>query len=334
MDRLITAVDLEIGLVYSGETHLLRPLLRSIGSQRAGPRVRILLVDNGTRRAVGVTGPFRGVRVLSRPTRRHYGANMNDVLRQATAPLVLLINTDMLLAPQADCLGRMVQFMKNSPKCGVATCRIIHPDGGEAYAARRYPGWRSILARRAPGWLDRFSFGRFARWRGRHLRRHLYLDHRPHETFACQWVSGCFMLIRREVIEDIGLFDEAYGRYFQDVDYCLRAWQAGWQVMHYGKTYAHHLERRASQRVWSRAAWEHLRAFVRWQSKWPPRRRSATSFQSESAHRSRRAVARSDQDLRTTYRTRDLPLPPRLYTAESLLHGCQLPARSTGDAEK
>ena len=62
-------------------------------------------------------------------------------------------------------------------------------------------------------------------------------------------------MVRREAIEAVGHFDEGYGKYFEDVDLCLRMARAGWQVMYHGATSCYHLESRASRNPFSADAW-------------------------------------------------------------------------------
>ena len=83
-----------------------------------------------------------------------------------------------------------------------------------------------ILARR-------FGLGGLMR---RTLERYFYMDHAPGESFDCQWLSGCFLMLRNKAVEKVGLFDESFGKYFEDVDMCLRMARAGWHVMYHGAT--------------------------------------------------------------------------------------------------
>jgi GT2 family glycosyltransferase len=75
-------------------------------------------------------------------------------------------------------------------------------------------------------------------------------------------------MVRRRAIEEIGGIDEGYGKYFEDVDLCLRMARSGWQVLYHGATSCFHLEQRASHRILSKDAWKHLIAYSRWIRKW------------------------------------------------------------------
>jgi N-acetylglucosaminyl-diphospho-decaprenol L-rhamnosyltransferase len=252
-------LDLDIGVVYTGERNLIEPLLGSLQGSGEGLRLRLLLIDNASSDAAeNLSRYFPETLVLRNQRRLLYTANLNRVLRASRAKYVLLLNTDMLFDPSEQCLGRMVAFMEGHPECGVAGCRLYHPDGRFAYPARRFQTLPTILARRLG----------LGRWMRRTLDRYLYREHTAEDTFECDWLSGCFLMVRRAAFEDVGSFDEGFTKYFEDVDICLRMARAGWKVMYHGGTYALHLERRASRNLFTGDACRHLRSYLRWLWKW------------------------------------------------------------------
>jgi N-acetylglucosaminyl-diphospho-decaprenol L-rhamnosyltransferase len=268
--------DLDIGVIYTGERDLIEPLLGSLRESGDGLRVRLLLVDNvSPDGAENLDRFFAETLVLRNQRRLLYTANLNRVLRASRARYVLLLNTDMLFDPSEQCLRRMTAFMEQHPGCGVAGCRLYRPDGRFAHPARRFQTLPTIVARRLG----------LGRWMRRTLDRYLYRDRAVEDTFECDWLSGCFLMVRRAAFEDIGSFDERFTKYFEDVDLCLRMARAGWKVMYHGGVYALHLERRSSRKIFSRDAYRHLRSYLRWLWKWgfapdphdfaPPLRRAA-----------------------------------------------------------
>jgi hypothetical protein len=258
--------DLDIGVIYTHERDLMPRLLSTLSASGNGLQMRLLLVDNAS--ADGIE-PWRGylddTQVLPNERRLSYAANLNRILDASTARYTLLLNTDMFFDPQRQCLARMAAMMDRQPRCGVAGCRLFHADGTEAFAARRFPTLPLVLARRCG----------LGSWLCRSLENHFYAEHSPDETFECDWLSGCFLWVRREAIEQVGRFDEGYGKYFEDVDICLRMARAGWQVMYHGPAECYHLESRGSKRLFSADAWRHFRAYMRWIHRWgltpPPR---------------------------------------------------------------
>lgn len=251
--------DLDVGVIYTGERELMRPLLTTMKASAGTLRYRLLLVDNAAPEGVETWRQIvPETAVLQNARRLGYAANMNRILAAASARYVLLMNTDMFFDPRQGCLARMVAFMDAHPGCGVAGCRILHPDGRDARAARRFQTPSVVLARR-------FGLGRLMQ---RTLDRYFYLDHAPGESFDCQWLSGCFLMLRKQAANEVGPFDEGFGKYFEDVDICLRMARAGWRVMHHGATSAYHLEQRASRHLFSADAWRHLRSYLYWLRKW------------------------------------------------------------------
>lgn len=251
--------SLDIGVIYTYERELMSRLLETMSASGSGLPTRLILIDNAS--ADGVA-PWRRyfaeTLVLKNQRRLLYAANLNRILDASTSRYVLLLNTDMYFDPRAKCLSRMVEFMDARPRCGVAGCRLYHADGADAHAARRFPTLPLVLARRC-------GLGRLLR---RTVDRHFYAEHAPEETWPCDWLSGCFLMLRREAMLEVGRFDEAYGKYFEDVDLGLRMARAGWQVMHHGAASCYHLEQRASKDLLSTDAWTHLRAYLRWLRKW------------------------------------------------------------------
>jgi GT2 family glycosyltransferase len=251
--------SLDIGVIYSGERELMGPLLSTMKASAPGLDYRLILVDNHSHDGIE---PWRQIipqtKVLKNAERLHYAANMNRIMAASTARYVLVMNTDMFFDPRQRCLTRMVEYMDAHADCGIAGCRLLHVDGHDARAARRFQTLPVLLARR-------FGLGGLMR---RTLERYFYMDHAPGESFDCQWLSGCFLMLRREAVEKVGLFDESFGKYFEDVDMCLRMARAGWRVMYHGATSAYHIEQRASRKLFSADAWRHLRSYFYWLNKW------------------------------------------------------------------
>lgn len=251
--------ELDVGVIYTHEREFLPRLLTTLQDSAAGLAVRLLLVDNASDDG---TAPWERLvphtTVLHNRERLGYAPNLNRILRSSRAPLILLLNTDMYFDPAEQCLVRMVRFMEQHPDCGVSACRLYHPDGRYAYPARRFQTLRTIVGRRAGlgGLLSR------------ELDQHLYRDRSPHDVFDCDWLSGCFLMVRREAYEEVGDFDCGFAKYFEDVDFCLRMARAGWRVMFNGETCCYHWEQRASNRLMSRDALQHLRSYTRWLAKW------------------------------------------------------------------
>jgi N-acetylglucosaminyl-diphospho-decaprenol L-rhamnosyltransferase len=251
--------DLEIGVVYTHERELMPRLLSSLAASGDGLRTRLLLIDNVSQDGAEEYRRIFPETIVQRNEKRlFYGANLNRVIRASTARYLLLLNTDMYFDPQQQCLAKMVEFMDRHPDCGISGCRLYHADGEFAYPARRFQTLPLILARRLG----------LGNWLRKTVDEHFYRDRPIDGVWDCDWLSGCFLMVRREAINDVGSFDEKFVKYFEDVDLCLRMARAGWRVMYNGGAYGYHLEQRDSKRLFSADARRHLKSYLHWLWKW------------------------------------------------------------------
>lgn len=252
-------MDVDIGIIYTHERHFMTPLVSSLAQSGQGIAMRLVLVDNAS--ADGVDEwrhAFQKTLVVSNAERLGYAANLNRILEASLARYVLLLNTDMHFDPDEQCVAKMVRFMDKHPDCGVSGCQLYHPDGTYGFPARRFQTPATIAARR-------LGLGKLL---GKTVDSYLYCE-KPRETvFDCDWLSGCFLMVRRQALDEVGLLDVQFRKYFEDVDFCLRMARAGWRVMMNGETFGYHLEQRASQNLFSKDAFVHLQSYARWLAKW------------------------------------------------------------------
>ena len=167
------------------------------------------------------------------PNRGFTGGN-NFIIRKALASptppeYFLLLNADTLV--KNDAIGALMRFMDNHPRVGIAGSRLDFEDGSPNGSPFRFPGVANEFD-------IAMQLGLFSRLLARHLVR------MPTPASACKvdWVSGASMIIRRTLIEQIGLLDEGLYTYFDDVDYCLNAKRAGWETWYVPASHVMHLE--------------------------------------------------------------------------------------------
>lgn len=156
------------------------------------------------------------------PKNGGYAYGNNAAVRPALASknppeYVLLLNPDTVLRPNA--IQALVSFMRAHPDCGIAGSRLEDPDGTPQTSAFNFPNaWAE---------LDRgLQLGFVAKL----LETKLVVRPIPDQACAVDWVAGASMLVRREVFDHIGLIDEAYFLYFEEVDFLLRAKRAGFET--------------------------------------------------------------------------------------------------------
>jgi len=226
-------LDLGIVIVSYNVRDLLRDCLASVFDSRGDLTFKVCVVDNDSHdgSADMVSAEFPQVDLI-RTENRGYARGNNFGLRalgfreqggaKPPAPrFALLLNPDTILPPAA--LADMLAFMDGRPEMGVAGPRLVRQDGSLDRACRRSFPTPEVAFYRLSG-LSRL-FPRSKRFGRYNL---TYLP--PGVSTEVDSVVGAFMLIRREVLAQIGLLDERYFMYAEDLDFCYRAKQAGWQV--------------------------------------------------------------------------------------------------------
>jgi N-acetylglucosaminyl-diphospho-decaprenol L-rhamnosyltransferase len=162
-----------------------------------------------------------------------YAFGNNAVLRQALespdpSPYYLLLNPDTIVRPGA--IKALVDFLENHPEIGIVGSRLEDPDGTPQISAFRFPSlWTELDFGLRIGLVTQL----LSRW----TLAPAVVD-QPCQT---DWVAGASMLIRREVFEAIGLLDETYFMYFEEVDFCLQAQRAGWPCWYLPESRVVHL---------------------------------------------------------------------------------------------
>lgn len=185
--------------------------------------VEVVVVDNASAdyslRTLERYAP--GVRVIANSENGGFARAVNQGLEATGGRYALLLNPDVLVRPGA--VAEMERFMDARPDAGVAGGRVLESDGRLQLACRRGIPTPWVAFCRFSGLGGLFPKSPlFARY------NMTFLD--PEATARVDAVSGSFMMIRREVVEKIGLFDEAFFLYAEDIDFCYRAGMAGWGV--------------------------------------------------------------------------------------------------------
>ena len=161
-------------------------------------------------------------------------ANANNLaIKQTSSQYVLLLNSDTQL--KGDCLSLCYGYIQENPQIGALGCKILLPDGTLDKACKRSFPDVNVSFYRMIGLS--FLFPRSKRFGRYNL---MYLDeNKIHEVDS---LSGAFMMVRRDAIREIGILDEDFFMYGEDIDWCYRFKEAGWKVIYYGKAEITHFK--------------------------------------------------------------------------------------------
>lgn len=216
--------DLEVVIVSHGAEELLWRCLRSLEEHPAGGEMRVTVVDSGSPDPTPdmVARQFPSVRLLRRGNIGFSAAN-NLVLRESEAAAVLLLNPDTEV--YAGTLDTALARLRSEPRIGMVGCKLVTESGELDHACKRsFPTPLSALAHFTGVGRSGEASGALNQYRATHLG-----DDEPGEVDA---VNGAFMLCRAEAVREVGLLDEGYWLYMEDLDWCHRFWDAGWRVFY------------------------------------------------------------------------------------------------------
>lgn len=260
-----TVADLGIVIVNWNTIDHLERCLTTVFAREGTFGMRVVVVDNASEdgSAAMVREKFPQVELIASDENLGYPRGNNLGLRhfgyagagrvQGDAPrYALLLNPDTEVPPTA--LAGMLQFMDERPEIGVAGPRLLLPDGSLDRACRRgFPTPMvsfyhfSQLAKVFP---NSERFGRY---------NMTFAD--PLDDLEVDSVVGAYMQVRRECIAAVGLLDETFFMYAEDIDWCYRIKAAGWQVWYHADVVVHHVKRAASRQS-RRAQFEFWRAML------------------------------------------------------------------------
>ncbi len=217
-------IDISVSIVNTNSRELLLSCLESLhASVTPSLGVEIVVLDNASEdgSAEAVRKRFPGVRVLAQELRAGFGANHNTVIRSTAGRYVYVLNEDTTSEDWG--FGRMVAEMDAHPRAAALGPRLVYPDGRHQRSAWRFPT-PSVTVLGLPT-LGKVGINQSNGTRPR----------------SVDWVAGAALLLRREALDDVGLFDEGFFIYFEEVDLCLRLRRAGWEVRYFpGVSVVHH----------------------------------------------------------------------------------------------
>jgi N-acetylglucosaminyl-diphospho-decaprenol L-rhamnosyltransferase len=260
-----TMLDLGIVIVNWNTRDLLHRCLETVFASQGDFQFKVVVVDNASTddSAAMVRTDFPQAQLIASPTNGGFSYGNNLGLRalgyqgagqvSADAPrYALLLNPDTEVPPNS--LYGMIQFMDSRPEVGVAGPKLILADGTLDLACRRSFPTPMVSFYRFSGLSKLFpQHPRFGRY------NMTFVD--PDVAIEVDSVVGAYMQVRREAIQAIGLLDEAFFMYGEDLDWAFRIKAAGWKVWYHPQVTVRHVKRAASRKS-QKAQFEFQRAML------------------------------------------------------------------------
>ncbi len=229
------AVDVSICIVTLNCREVLDDCLRSIRQQSLAGECEVIVIDNASTDGTSelVARDYPEVRLVSNGRNIGFTKATNQAIELSHGRYVVWLNPDTILRP--DSLARLHDFLERHAKAGIAGPKVLNADGSFQPQCRRgLPTPSASLFYL----LKLHRLQPHSRSFGRYLSSYLPVDE-PNQVDA---VSGCCLFARREVWDAIGPLDEAIPGFGEDLDWCVRAHNAGWQVWYRPESEIVHLK--------------------------------------------------------------------------------------------
>lgn len=222
--------SLDVLIVNYNASHHLDEMFSKLRNAAKGLDVHYYIVDNASvdDSLHHINSNYSDVILVENTSNVGFGRANNQLLKFVKNDYVLLLNTDAFVAP--DTLRKTIDFMDSQPECGVLGVRLVGRDGKQQPSCRFFPDPLNVF-------LSRIGLERFFPWK----KKADDMDWAHDEVRECDWVPGCFYVVRREIIDQLGLFDPRFFLYYEEVDHCKRVKDAGWKVIYYPGTEVVHL---------------------------------------------------------------------------------------------
>lgn len=209
---------------YNVKTYLAQALV-SIQRALDGISHEIFVVDNASVDGSSqyIRKNFPEIKLIENKENVGFGRANNQALKLVQGKYIVLINPDTVV--QEDTFEKLLEFFDQTPKAAAATCKIINPDGTFSIDCRHSIPTPAIAFWKVTGLSRIFPkskiFGQY---------NLTYLD--PEQIYSVPAVSGSFMMIKKSVLDDVGLFDEQFFMYCEDIDLCYRINQKNYKIFY------------------------------------------------------------------------------------------------------
>ncbi len=233
--------DLSIIIVSWNVCDLLRKCLQSIEQGKGNLNVEVIVVDNASSDGSQdmVRDEFPTVKLEAQSENVGFPRGNNLGLEIANGSHFLLLNPDTEVL--GDALSILIQYLENHPAVGLVAGQLLNPDRSTQSSIRRFP--TVAIGIFESTWLQGLAPRRL-------LDRYYFADAPADTPLEVDWVVGACMMVRKEIIEQVGLLDEAYYMYSEELDWCKRIKTAGWQVVYLPTAeIIHHVGKSSEQAV-------------------------------------------------------------------------------------
>src|SRR3989344_6965857 len=234
-------MDLSIVILNYKQKGLIKYCLKRLLSYALPLEHEIIVVDNDSHDNIEalMQNEFLRARLIKAKNNRGYAAGNNLGLKNAKGKYVLILNPDVTITEEA--IIELYRFMETHPQAGIAGPKIFNPDGSLQYTCLKFPDWKLPFYRRT--FLGGTKKGK--EWN----QKYQMADWDHNMDKKVDWLFGACFIIRKEALPTVGLLDERYFLYMEDLDWCRRFWENNQDVWYVARASAIHFHQRQSAEV-------------------------------------------------------------------------------------
>jgi hypothetical protein len=254
------SVELSIVIVNYNSGNLLVQSLKSILESGLSISYEIIIVDNHSNDSSLIEAKtlYPKLKFFELASNLGFARANNTGINNLDSKYVLLLNPDTVVEPGS--LQKMIEFMDASLDIGITGAKLLNPDKSTQLSCRSFPSWINAL-------YNRYSPLTFLFPKNKYSARYLYTDWDHDKPREVDWVSGACMMVRSDVFRKIGLLDEKFFMYCEDVDLCYRAKLSGWKVFYYPYSVVVHYIACGKKKVAIKSIIDHHRSMYRFYRK-------------------------------------------------------------------
>lgn len=249
-------IDLSISIVSYNVKRLLGLCLDSIREHTKGISYQVIVVDNGSRDGtVGMLAEkFPWVKVIANRKNQGFAAAQNKGLGMGKGRYLFSLDSDTYITE--DTFTAMVRFMDQFPDAGAAGAKLLSPQGVRQYSRRRFPPsiWPVIY---------RGSFLKKILPPSAQVRHYEMSDVVLESETEVDWVYGGNIIFRRQTLEQVGLFDERFFIYCEDIDISYRLQERGWKRYFVPDARIFHYGQQGTNQIKVRSYWRHVLSYLK-----------------------------------------------------------------------
>lgn len=233
-------MKISVIIVSYNTEELLESCLSSLFKHTQNIQTELIVVDNASSdgSVKMVRKKFPKIILIENKENQGFAVGNNLGLQKASGDYLLLLNSDTRFVDNS--ILRMIEYMDQNPKVGISSCQLIYEDGEIQPSGGFFPNLWRVFA-----WMffldDLPIVNQFIRSFHPHAPKFYTKDDWYKSAHLQDWVTGAFFLMRREVVEQLGPLDENFFMYVEEMEYCYRARQLGWQVSYTPVTKIIHL---------------------------------------------------------------------------------------------